>query len=192
MEPIMRTITKEELAKIIENHQHWLNEDCEGWEDMRANLGGANLGDADLSDANLGGTNLGDADLSGAYLSGANLSGANLSGALGIGLHCPSHGEFTAWKRVDKYVIELLIPADAKRSSATGSKCRCDKAMVVNIFPDEGVGEVEEVVNHKFGHDTIYRKGEMVYPNAFNDDRWNECSEGIHFFIDREEAERYR
>lgn len=37
----MRTITQEELDKIVEQHQHWLKEDCEGWEDMMANLRGA-------------------------------------------------------------------------------------------------------------------------------------------------------
>lgn len=26
---------QEELNKIIENHQHWINEDCEGWEHRR-------------------------------------------------------------------------------------------------------------------------------------------------------------
>lgn len=35
-------MTQEELDKIVEQHQHWLNEDCEGWNDMRADLAGAN------------------------------------------------------------------------------------------------------------------------------------------------------
>ena len=98
-------MTQEELDKIIELHQHWLKEDCEGWEDMKANLSGANLSGADLSGAYLigsnligsnlsgayllgaylRGANLSEADLSGAYLRGAYLSGANLSGANLIG-----------------------------------------------------------------------------------------------------------
>ena len=69
-------MTQEELDKIIEQHQHWIKEDCEGWEDMKANLRGA-----DLSGANLSRTNLSGADLSGADLSRTNLRGANLSGA---------------------------------------------------------------------------------------------------------------
>ena len=36
-------MTQEELDKIVEQHQHWIKEDCEGWEGMRANLSGANL-----------------------------------------------------------------------------------------------------------------------------------------------------
>ena len=57
-------MTQEELDKIVEQHQHWLKEDCEGWEDMRANLRGADLRGADLRGANLRGANLRGADLS--------------------------------------------------------------------------------------------------------------------------------
>ena len=72
-------MTQEELYKIVEQHQHWINEDCEGWEDMRADLSGTNLRGADLSMANLSMANLSMADLSMANLSMANLSMANLS-----------------------------------------------------------------------------------------------------------------
>lgn len=41
-------MTKEELKKIIDNHQHWLKRDCDGWETMRADLHGADLRYADL------------------------------------------------------------------------------------------------------------------------------------------------
>ena len=79
-------MTQEELDKIIDRHQHWLNENCEGWKDMKANLRGANLYGADLSWVKLSGADLSGADLSGANLSGADLSRAdlyraNLSGA---------------------------------------------------------------------------------------------------------------
>ena len=74
-------MTQEELDKIIEQHQHWLNEDCEGWEDMKANLSDANLRGANLSDADLRGANLSDANLRGANLRRANLSRADLSSA---------------------------------------------------------------------------------------------------------------
>ena len=74
-------MTQEELDKIVEQHQHWIEEDCEGWEDMKADLSCADLRGADLSGANLSGADLSCADLSGADLRGADLSGANLSGA---------------------------------------------------------------------------------------------------------------
>ena len=79
-------MTQEELDKIVEQHQHWLNEDCKGWKCMKANLrwadlSRANLRGADLSRANLRWSNLSGANLSLANLSGADLSGADLSGA---------------------------------------------------------------------------------------------------------------
>jgi hypothetical protein len=33
--------------------------------------------------------------------------------------------------------------------------------------------------------------GETITPDGFDDDRWNECSNGVHFFITRYEAENY-
>ena len=78
-------MTQEELDKIIEQHQHWLKKDCEGWEDMRANLSEADLRWANLRMANLIGANLSMADLRWANLRGADLSMANLSIANLIG-----------------------------------------------------------------------------------------------------------
>ena len=74
-------MTKKELDKIIERHQHWLKEDCEGWEDMKADLHEADLRWSDLSRADLRGADLSCADLSCANLSGADLRGADLRGA---------------------------------------------------------------------------------------------------------------
>ena len=58
-----------ELEQIIKNHRHWICEDVDGWEVMRANLRDVNLSCANLRDVNLR-----RADLSGADLSGADLS----------------------------------------------------------------------------------------------------------------------
>ena len=74
-------ISEECLETILDNHQHWLHEDCVGWENMRANLRGTNLCNADLSYTNLHNANLCGADLSRANLRGANLRGANLRDA---------------------------------------------------------------------------------------------------------------
>ena len=71
-------MTKKELDEILNRHKHWLNKDCDGWENMRADLSDANLRRADLSYADLRHANLRRADLSGADLSGADLSGADL------------------------------------------------------------------------------------------------------------------
>ncbi len=165
-----------------------------------ADLRYANLSGADLSGANLSGAYLRDADLREANLRGANLRYANLSSAnLGgadnipfIPLACPSEGEFIGWKKVGDYVIKLRIPADAKRCSATTSKCRCDKAEVISII---GIGirdneSIDSIVNDRYDH-CEYTVGEMVYPDTFDENRWNECSNGIHFFINKQEAINY-
>lgn len=70
------------LREILEDHKHWLNEDCDDWEDMRACLNGDYLRTADLSHADLRHASLINADLSYANLHSAKLQGADLSGAL--------------------------------------------------------------------------------------------------------------
>ena len=225
-------MTREELDKILENHKHWLAEDCEGWETMRANLyeadlrgadlyeadlrgadlyganlRGANLREANLYGANLRGANLRGADLYGANLRGANLRGADLRGAnlRGADLRganltfipyaCPDHGAFIGFKKArddrQEYIVVLEIPEDAKRLSATGRKCRCNKAKVLEIQNLDGSkAKIKEVASN-YDRDFIYRVGETVSVDNFCEDRWKECSEGIHFFINRHEAVLY-
>ena len=74
-------MTHEELQEIIKQHKHWWEEDCDGWEDMRANLYGADLRGANLYGADLRRANLYEADLRRANLYEANLRRANLYGA---------------------------------------------------------------------------------------------------------------
>jgi len=280
----MRKISKEELEKILDNHLHWIKKDCEGWEDMRANLSGTNLRGvnlcavnlcgailrdanlvdanlyradlrrADLCGANLGAVNLSQADLRkadlyianldradlckanlceanlrGADLCGANLYDANLSEAnlcetnlrgttfyaanlSGADLHradlfstmlsgaknipyipmaCPDNGAFIAWKKAHGYIVKLFIPSDARRSSGTGRKCRCDKATVIGIENLDGTAADITEVTSDYDASFKYVVHGHVKVNNFCEDRWKECSNGIHFFINREEAVNY-
>ena len=201
----------EKLKEILERHRKWLNDEDGG---ERADLYGANLYGANLREANLREANLYGADLYGANLRGANLRGANLDGANLYGadlreanlreanlrgaknlpfipLVCPERGSFTAFKKCGSYIIELLIPQDAKRCSATTRKCRASYAKVVAITNMDGSqAEVDHVTNHAY-EPIEYKIGEYVHPDSFDDDRWNECSHGIHFFINRQEAVEY-
>lgn len=34
----MRTFSEEELQRIIKNHEHWINEDCDEWTNGRRML----------------------------------------------------------------------------------------------------------------------------------------------------------
>ena len=196
----------EKLKEILERHRKWLNDEDGGERanlygaDLRgANLYGADLRGADLRGANLYGADLRGANLCGADLRGANLREANLRGADLYGaknipfipLVCPEKGSFTAFKKCGSYIIELLIPQDAKRCSATTRKCRASYAKVVAITNMDGSqAEVDRVTNHAY-EPIEYKIGEYVYPDSFDDDRWNECSHGIHFFINRQEAVEY-
>ena len=175
-------MTQEELNKIIENHKHWLNEDCEGWETMRADLSGSNLRGSDLSGSNLSGSDLRGSDLSGSRYDERTSFFA---------LQCPEEGEFIAFKKASNKIVKLRIPAEARRSSATTRKCRSEFADVLEILnTDKSKADVSEVPSN-YDCDVIYKVGERVTADSWDDDRWNECSHGIHFFITFDEAVIY-
>jgi len=156
-----------------------------------ADLRGANLYGADLRGADLRGANLCDADLRGANLYGADLRGANLRDAKGCYLSCPTEGSFIGWKKASGHIVKLRIPEDARRSSATGHKCRCDKAYVMEIQNMDGTKATEDTVRSDHDKNFVYTVGATVEVPDFDDNRWNECAPGIHFFIDRREAVEY-
>ena len=156
-----------------------------------AYLRDANLRDADLRDADLCGAYLRGANLCGANLRGANLCGANLRGAKGAYFACPSEGEFIGWKKASGYIVKLRIPEDARRSSSTSAKCRCDKAFVVEIQNIDGTIADVDVVSSDYDDKFLYAKGAQVEVADFDDNRWNECAAGIHFFVDRRAAVEY-
>ena len=159
-----------------------------------ASLDGALLNGASLDGASLDGASLNGASLYRASLDGALLNGASLDGASDIPyipLNCPSDGAFIGWKKVDNKLIKLLIPEDAKRCSATTNKCRCDKAQVLAITSLNEKISFDSVINVAYNPHIEYKVGEMVYPDKFDEDRWNECSNGIHFFINKQDAINY-
>ena len=184
----MKTITKEELQKVLENHLHWLREDCDGWEDMKADLSNTDLRYADLRSA----------DLRSADLSYADLRSADLRSAKNVPFvpyACPDFGMFIGFKKAyfcsTPYIVVLEIPEDAKRLSATGRKCRCDKAKVLEIQNLDGSKADVEYVRSDYDSSFQYKVGEIVSVDDFCEDRWDECSQGIHFFINRQEAVDY-
>ena len=203
--------TEEELKKIIENHQHWLKEDCAGWENMRANLKGANLRGANLrcanlEDANLKGANLDGANLEDAYLDGANLYIANLEDANleGANLRCanleganldekekPRFGQIlkepmTGYKKTKEgIVITATIPAGAIVFCINGSKFRTNKARIIDM------GGQNKVLHSLYKSNFEYRLLQDIEIEDFNLMYNVECTSGFHFFRTREEAEKY-
>ena len=171
----------------------------------------ADLKNVDLSYADLSYTDFSRTDLSYANLRGANLRGANLNGAIlfkadlrgadlnkvkyncttaFFAIQCPEEGSFIGYKKADAKIVKLLILEDSKRSSATSRKCRCDKAKVLSIESADGKEKFTEAESD-FDGSFIYRVGEIVKADNFCEDRWEECAEGIYFFITRQEAINY-
>lgn len=154
----------------------------------------ANLRGANLYGANLCGATLSKADLYRTNLRDANFRGADLSGATNvpyIPLTCPDEGSFIGWKKAGRFIVKLLIPGDAKRSSATGRKCRCSKAVVLEIQNKDGTCSGIDCCTSDFDSKFEYRVGEIVTVDNFCEDRWKECAPGIHFFVNRREAVDY-
>lgn len=106
-------------------------------------------------------------------------------------MHCPETGAFLGYKKcVNDRMVQLLIPADAKRTSATLPSCRCSKAKVLTIKSfdySEQFHEAWSLVDENF----VYRVGEWVEVKDFNEDRWMDSTTGIHFWMTREEAKAY-
>jgi uncharacterized protein YjbI with pentapeptide repeats len=179
--------------------------------DLRgANMRGADMGGTILCGANMRGTILCGANMRGTILCGADMYGANMRGTLLYGADvyranmrgvknipfipyaCPEKGEFVAFKKCGEYIIELLVPADAKRCSGTTRKCRASYAKVLSITTILGEpAKTTSVINTNHSPNVVYKVGELVYPDSFDDNRWNECSSGIHFFVNRQEAVEY-
>ena len=172
------------LKEILEKHKMWLNGE-EGGER-------ADLKETDLRRVDLNGANLRVADLREADLRGANLIGADLRGTYGIpAICCPEEGSFIGFKKAGDYIVKLLILDNAKRLSATSRKCRCSKAKVLSITELDGSETDITEINSNYDSSFVYRIGETVEVPNFDDDRWNECAPGIHFFITRQEAVDY-
>lgn len=129
----------------------------------------------------------------------ASMADSKFIDVKGVNDQCPKEGSFIGWKKCfDRNnktfcVVKLEIPADAKRCSGTTNKCRCSKAKVLEIQNLDGTIADTTVVCSSFYNSNIvhYKINEIIYPNWFDDYFWNECSNGIHFFMNRDEAINY-
>lgn len=154
----------------------------------------ASLRGVDLSHSVFYNCTLEESDISGANFHGASLNDINVDGVIYddntsyFKLRCPQEGAFLGYKKLqDDRVAMLLIPAEAKRTSATLNTCRCSMAKVLairsfdqRIHYDYGVSTIND--------DFIYRVGQWVYADSFEENRWIEATHGIHFWMSFEEA----
>jgi len=149
-----------------------------------------------LSSADLRSANLRSADLRYADLSSANLRSANLSSAKNSELamariqFIPATGAFIGWEKcLDERIVKLAISASAKRSHGAERKCRCSKAKTLEIWSADGK-PLDEAIS-LYDSNFVYRKGKVVEVANFDEDRWNVCGAGIHFYLTRLEAEAH-
>ena len=128
-----------------------------------------------------------------AVKNGVDLGDADLGGAKNmpfIPTYLPDC-EFIAWKKLPGLIVKLKILENSKRSRATGDKCRCDKALVLEFQNLDGSkSDLKTYTNNSYAECT-YTVGKMVKADKWDGNRWNECSNGIHFFIDRQSAVNY-
>ena len=208
-------MTQKELDKIIERHQHWLKEDCEGFEDMKADLSGANLSSANLSSVNLSSANLYMANLRGANLSSANLSGANLymanlsfanllgANLRGANLSCAnlSSANLSVSNRFRLGKV-LNEPLTGYKKTNEGVVITAEIPAGAIVFCINGrkcrtnrakITDMagRDVLHSQYDNSFEYRLGQEIDIKDFNLMYNVECASGFHFFRTREEAEEY-
>jgi len=165
----------------------------------------AKFTEADVSDAYFGDSTLDQTDFGFAKMCRADLDEALKTETIrnGMPIMCPEKGGFTAYKQcVDKLtgreiVVELYIPASAKRTSSTSRKCRASAAKVKGFYRKSGdkISKEDAKNYHAVSHYNSlfeYKIGDTVVPqHPFEENRWHECASGIHFFLTFEEAAKY-
>ena len=159
---------------------------------VKTNFRHANLECAALRYTDMRGCNIEGANLYSALLEYAKLDDIIFNEATKwFHLRCPEKGAFLGYKKCfNERLVQLLIPADAKRTSATLPSCRCNKAKVLTIKSfdyKENYLEAWSLVDDNF----VYTVGEWVEVKNFNEDRWMDSTTGIHFWMTREEAKNY-
>ena len=171
----------------------------------------ADFTNCDFTDAQIFDSDFREVTFTNVKFNGANANGADFRNAelencefahihydestAGFAMACPETGAFTAYKKAHLYncescIVQLEVPADALRSSATTRKCRVSKAKVVAVYDFDG----KSLKKNAYSNHTksfVYRIGKMVEVQNFDKDRWHECAPGIHCFITKREAELY-
>ncbi|MBQ6621816.1 MAG: pentapeptide repeat-containing protein [Mogibacterium sp.] len=144
-------------------------------------------------------------DMEGIDFSGANIYASVLEDAINqdkviiddetkwYRMSCPETGPFVAWKCcTDLRVVMLLVPAEAKRCMATLESGRVSKAKVLSIK------SIDETQSFTWAQSTVdpdfyYEVGKWLEPaNGFQEDRWKDSSQGIHFFLERQQCVDYQ
>ena len=142
-----------------------------------------------------------DCDFIGASL--IDVKGFNPDIEVNVGLENLPSGELTGYKlvhtvhvesgNIEDAVLEVKIPQEAERSKSAGFKCRASILVPLRAFTKEG----EDISPEEFrfyslwDNDFEYVIGKEAYPNGWDNNRWQTCSEGLHFFRSFDIAKKY-
>lgn len=156
---------------------------------VKSRIDHTNLEHACLEAVNLEGAYLGRSNLYYTQLEGANLYNVNLKNNEGKLIKYRKGKILTediiGYKKCrDNIIVTVLIPRGSIVFSIDGEKCRTNKARVIAI---DGADRA-----YSFYNKMSYYVGDEFTVYNFNCQYNMECGEGIHFFMTREEAERYR
>jgi len=69
-------------------------------------------------------------------------------------------------------------------------KCRASKAKPLTII-NASDNKIESCECWDTSYKFVYKVGKMAIPDSYDDDIRVECSNGIHFFITKKEAEEW-
>ena len=115
-----------------------------------------------------------------------------------VPMTCPVEGDIIGWKvchgqnNRTPYLVKLHIPDGVRRTSGFGSrKCRCERALVLDILYIDGTPAKETTVFSHYDKTFSYTKGRWVHVDCYDSDRRFVCSSGIHFFMEHQEAINY-
>lgn len=105
-------------------------------------------------------------------------------------------GTLVGYKKLRDNVIAVLeIPKSVVRSKSFGKKCRAERVIVrkMYIYVDEE-GQTAEVPVGVSLYDerVIYETGKTVVADSFDLNSITECSHGIHFFLNEDDARNFR
>ena len=178
---------------IFESDSYYEYENSEFIEFDFCNLYNANLRYVDLRYADLYNANLDNADLRYAHLTNANLynadlENANLSDEEKIRKGYINKNKKIVYKKCNNKIVELELLKNSIVFSINNHKCRTNKVKVISIDGDKTAGLK---ISSGYDNNFIYEVGKIVEVEDFNLMYNVECASGIHFFMNKEDAEKY-
>jgi len=152
----------------------------------------ADFSSADFRSVDFSSADFRSADFSSADFSSADFSSADFRSAIFNYRITPEVGKFIGWKKTQNKIIKLEIQ-NAKNVSGglVSRKLRTDKVKVLQIQTLDGKKCNDKNIPSDYNSNFIYIVGQIAIEPDFIKNDLIECSNGIHFFLTRDEAVKY-